>query len=81
MKRHSDEFAKYDYGTGHPLKPFRLKLTYELIRLMVCCRCRICLCTNLDRPGNRNFCCFLKAFRISASIGLRLWNNLVTCDG
>lgn len=29
---YSDDFAKYDYGQGHPLKPFRLKLTYELIK-------------------------------------------------
>jgi acetoin utilization protein AcuC len=29
---YSDDFAKYDYGRGHPLKPFRLKLTYELIK-------------------------------------------------
>jgi acetoin utilization protein AcuC len=29
---YSDNFAKYDYGRGHPLKPFRLKLTYELIK-------------------------------------------------
>jgi acetoin utilization protein AcuC len=29
---YSDDFAKYDYGVGHPLKPFRLKLTYELIK-------------------------------------------------
>lgn len=28
---YSDEFARFDYGAGHPLKPFRLKLTYELI--------------------------------------------------
>ena len=28
---YSDDFAKYDYGLGHPLKPFRLKLTYERI--------------------------------------------------
>jgi histone deacetylase 1/2 len=28
----SDDFAKYDYGLGHPLKPFRLKLTHDLIR-------------------------------------------------
>jgi len=28
---YSDDFAKYDYGRGHPLKPFRLKLAYELI--------------------------------------------------
>ena len=29
---YSDDFAKYDYGSGHPLKPFRLRLTYELIK-------------------------------------------------
>ena len=29
---YSDNFAKYDYGPGHPLKPFRLKLTHELIK-------------------------------------------------
>lgn len=29
---YSDDFAKYDYGPEHPLKPFRLKLTYELIK-------------------------------------------------
>lgn len=29
---YSDDFAKYDYGPGHPLKPFRLQLTYELIK-------------------------------------------------
>src|SRR5512135_443108 len=29
---YSEDFAKYDYGPGHPLKPFRLKLTYELIK-------------------------------------------------
>jgi acetoin utilization protein AcuC len=29
---YSDDFAGFDYGSGHPLKPFRLKLTYELIR-------------------------------------------------
>ena len=29
---YSNDFAKYDYGPGHPLKPFRLKLTYELIK-------------------------------------------------
>jgi acetoin utilization deacetylase AcuC-like enzyme len=28
---YSDDFAKYDYGSEHPLKPFRLKLTHELI--------------------------------------------------
>jgi acetoin utilization protein AcuC len=29
---YSEDFAKFDYGPGHPLKPFRLKLTYELIK-------------------------------------------------
>lgn len=29
---YSDDLAKYNYGLGHPLKPFRLKLTYELIK-------------------------------------------------
>ncbi len=29
---YSDDFAKYDYGSGHPLKPFRLRLTYDLIK-------------------------------------------------
>jgi acetoin utilization protein AcuC len=29
---YSDEFAKFDYGPAHPLKTFRLKLTYELIK-------------------------------------------------
>jgi acetoin utilization protein AcuC len=29
---YSDNFAKYDYGPEHPLKPFRLKLAYELIK-------------------------------------------------
>lgn len=29
---YSEDFAKYDYGRGHPLKPFRLKLTYDLIK-------------------------------------------------
>jgi acetoin utilization protein AcuC len=29
---YSDQFARFDYGSSHPLKPFRLKLTYELIR-------------------------------------------------
>ncbi|MGE5172451.1 MAG: acetoin utilization protein AcuC [Betaproteobacteria bacterium] len=29
---YTDEFAGFDYGSGHPLKPFRLKLTYELIK-------------------------------------------------
>jgi acetoin utilization protein AcuC len=28
---YSDDFAKYNYGPEHPLKPFRLKLTYDLI--------------------------------------------------
>jgi acetoin utilization protein AcuC len=29
---YSDDFMKYDYGPGHPLKPFRLKLTHDLIK-------------------------------------------------
>jgi len=29
---YSDAFARFDYGARHPLKPFRLKLAYELIR-------------------------------------------------
>jgi len=29
---YSDAFAKFDYGPTHPLKTFRLKLTYELIK-------------------------------------------------
>jgi len=29
---YSGDLAKYDYGLGHPLKPFRLKLAYELIK-------------------------------------------------
>ena len=29
---YSDAFAKYDYGPGHPLRSFRLKLTYELMK-------------------------------------------------
>jgi acetoin utilization protein AcuC len=29
---YSDDFAKFDYGAAHPLKTFRLKLTYELIK-------------------------------------------------
>jgi len=29
---YSDNFAEYDYGPGHPLKPFRLRLTAELIK-------------------------------------------------
>jgi acetoin utilization protein AcuC len=29
---YSDDFAKFDYGPGHPLKPFRLKLTRDLIK-------------------------------------------------
>ncbi|HTP05078.1 MAG TPA: acetoin utilization protein AcuC [Nitrospirota bacterium] len=28
---YSDEFARFDYGSSHPLKPIRLKLTYDLI--------------------------------------------------
>lgn len=27
-----DSFGAFDYGSGHPLKPHRLRLTYELIR-------------------------------------------------
>lgn len=40
---YSDDFAKYDYGPGHPLKPFRLKLTSELIKA----------CGLLSIPGAR----------------------------
>jgi acetoin utilization protein AcuC len=29
---YSDDFVKYEYGRGHPLKPFRLKLAYELMK-------------------------------------------------
>ena len=29
---YSDKFAGFDYGPSHPLKPYRLKLTYELIK-------------------------------------------------
>jgi len=29
---YNDKFATFDYGRDHPLKPSRLKLTYELIR-------------------------------------------------
>jgi acetoin utilization protein AcuC len=29
---YSDQFSGFDYGSGHPLKPFRLKLTYDLIK-------------------------------------------------
>lgn len=29
---YSDKFAEFDYGPSHPLKTFRLKLTYELIK-------------------------------------------------
>ncbi|MBM4135253.1 MAG: acetoin utilization protein AcuC [Nitrospira sp.] len=29
---YSDDFATYDYGATHPLKPFRLKLTCELMK-------------------------------------------------
>ncbi len=29
---YSSDFSTYDYGQDHPLKPFRLKLTCELIR-------------------------------------------------
>ena len=29
---YSDEFGRFDYGSEHPMKPVRLKVTYELIR-------------------------------------------------
>ena len=29
---YTDAFAAFEYGPGHPLKPVRLKLTYDLIR-------------------------------------------------
>ena len=29
---YSDDFSRFSYGSTHPLKPFRLKLTYELIK-------------------------------------------------
>jgi len=29
---YSDDFLKFSYGQGHPLKPFRLKLVYDLIK-------------------------------------------------
>lgn len=29
---YSDEFGSYSYGTTHPMRPLRLKLTYELIK-------------------------------------------------
>jgi acetoin utilization protein AcuC len=29
---YSDDFSRFSYGASHPLKPFRLKLTYELIK-------------------------------------------------
>lgn len=29
---YSDEFGKYNYGSSHPMRPVRLKLTYELIK-------------------------------------------------
>jgi len=29
---YSDEFASYNYGAGHPMRPLRLRLTYELIK-------------------------------------------------
>lgn len=29
---YSDDFSRFSYGSSHPLKPIRLKLTYELIR-------------------------------------------------
>ena len=40
---YSDDFAGFDYGSGHPLKPFRLKLAYELIKA----------CGLLDSPDPR----------------------------
>ncbi|HSB34520.1 MAG TPA: acetoin utilization protein AcuC [Nitrospirota bacterium] len=40
---YSDRFAGFDYGSGHPLKPMRLKLTYELIKA----------CGLLDSPDPR----------------------------
>lgn len=29
---YTDDYAKFQYGSSHPLKPFRLKLTYELMK-------------------------------------------------
>jgi len=29
---YTDDFSRFSYGSTHPLKPFRLKLTYELIK-------------------------------------------------
>lgn len=29
---YTDKFSHFDYGSSHPLKPFRLKLTYDLIK-------------------------------------------------
>jgi len=29
---YSDDFARFSYGSSHSLKPFRLKLTYDLIK-------------------------------------------------
>lgn len=29
---YTDDVSRFDYGAQHPLKPFRLKLTYELVR-------------------------------------------------
>lgn len=29
---YSDQFGSFDYGGSHPLRPFRLKLTYELMK-------------------------------------------------
>ena len=29
---YTEDFLKFDYGTAHPLRIFRLKLTYELIK-------------------------------------------------
>jgi acetoin utilization protein AcuC len=40
---YADDFAGFDYGSGHPLKPFRLKLTFELIKA----------CGLLDSPDPR----------------------------
>ncbi len=38
---YTGDFARFDYGSGHPLKPVRLKLTYDLI-----------LACNLLSPGD-----------------------------
>ncbi len=29
---YSDDFGRFDYGSNHPLKAIRLKLTYVLIK-------------------------------------------------